>query len=367
METASVTEEFKGAPMSSGQVDLSIIIVNWNSVACLRKCLASVYANAKNFNYEVIVIDNATYDGCGEMLRTEFPHTKFLQSEQNMGFAAANNVAFRCASGRGLLFLNPDTEVIGPAIQTMWSFLQALPDVGAVGCKLLNSDGSIQTSCIQRYPTILGELLDSEQLRRLFPRAGLWGTKALFDGSSGPVQVEVISGACLMIRRNVFERVGQFSTDYFMYAEDADLCFKAARAGCRNCYVGQATVIHHGSRSSDSIPKNNFAAVVMRDSLWKLLHRHRGSRYAAAYRTTTALGAALRILLICAALGTTLGQFRRDRLFLVLAKWGKVLRWSLGMEGWVDDLTHRDCSSESPVPLSAQERQSKKGLPPRDA
>jgi len=318
-------------------LDLSIIIVNWKSKEFLRKCLVSIFQNTRGISFEVIVVDNASFDGCGEMLRAEFPPVKFRQCRDNLGFAGANNLAFHSSSGRALLFLNPDTAVVGSAIQTMWTVLQAAPDAGVVGCKLLNSDGTVQTSCIQRYPTILNQLLDSEQLRRLFPRAELWGIRPLLDGTTGPAQVEMISGACLMVSRKVFEQVGQFSTDYFMYAEDVDFCFKVERAGYRNYYLGNAMVIHHGGGSSDSASKNNFAAVVIRDSLWKFLRKYRGAGCAFAYRASQALNACLRILILLPGF-TLASRSRRASLNLALAKWVKVFRWAIGLEAWVNEL-----------------------------
>jgi len=327
------------------QPDLSILIVNWNSTAYLRKCLATLFAQTKGLDFEVVVIDSASFDGCGEMLQKEFPVVKFLQSRENIGFAASNNLAFRHSSGRTVVFLNPDTEIVGPALKTMWDFVESTPQAGAVGCKLLNTDSSIQTSCVQRYPTLLNQFLDSELLRRLFPRAKVWGTQSLLEDGA-PVAVEVISGACLMMKRSVCDQVGHFSTDYFMYAEDVDLCYRAQRAGYRNCYVGQATVVHHGGGSSTSIAKNNFAAIVVRDSLWKFLRKHRGPLYAAAYRISTALQAIVRVALLVAVLGVTLGQFRRHSLWLSLVKWTRLLSWAAGGEGWARQLAHKSGLSD---------------------
>src|SRR5437899_604588 len=121
-------------------MDLSIIIVNWNSATFLRACLHSIYATSATVSFEVIVIDNASYDGAEMMVRREFPNVTFIQSKSNLGFAGANNVAFASSRGRNILFLNPDTEVIGNALNVMCSALDAIPDAGAVGCKLLNSD-----------------------------------------------------------------------------------------------------------------------------------------------------------------------------------------------------------------------------------
>ena len=141
-------------------MDLSIVIVNWNSVDFLCKCLTSVYANSKGTSFEVIVIDNASFDGCEEMIQNEFSLVRFIQSQKNLGFARANNLASEQATGKVLLFLNPDTEVIGPALQCMVDLLESAPDAGLVGPKLLNTDLSVQMSCIQSFPSILNLALD---------------------------------------------------------------------------------------------------------------------------------------------------------------------------------------------------------------
>jgi GT2 family glycosyltransferase len=315
-------------------LDLSIIIVNWNSAAFVRKCLQSVYAGTKGCDFEVIVVDNASFDDCGEIVRSEFPATRFIGSAINLGFAKANNLGARAAKGRNLLFLNPDTEVIGDALLRMVSFLDAGPDAGVVGCRLLNTDLSLQTSCVQAFPSILNQALDTELLRRAFPKLRLWGTEALLTGFK-PAEVEVVAGACLMIKSAVFEAVGQFSSNYFMYAEDADLCFKAKLAGWKNYYLGTASVVHHGGRSSDKKPESNFASIMMRESLMEFMRMRRGSLYAVAYQFSTVVIAVLRLLALMAAFPFALGRRKRESLRPAFAKWVKVLRWGLRMEAWV--------------------------------
>src|SRR6185312_9935428 len=151
------------------QVELSIIIVNWRSAAFLRKCLATIYETTHAIDFETVVVDNASFDGAAEMLAAEFPQVRFVQSEKNLGFAGANNLGFRNSVGENLLLLNPDTEIIGSAIPAMLSLLRFTPDAGIIGCKLLNSDGTIQTSCVQRFPSILNQALDADYLRLKFP------------------------------------------------------------------------------------------------------------------------------------------------------------------------------------------------------
>src|ERR1700722_14935662 len=148
-------------------MELSVIIVNWNSVDLLRKCLLSVLMNPLNCDLEVLVIDNASYDGCAEMVSKEFPSVTFLQAEQNMGFAAGNNRAFRRSTGRIVLFLNPDTELVGDALHTMLVALKSSKDAGVVGPKLVNPDLSAQINCMRAFPTILNQFFDSSLTRKV--------------------------------------------------------------------------------------------------------------------------------------------------------------------------------------------------------
>jgi N-acetylglucosaminyl-diphospho-decaprenol L-rhamnosyltransferase len=311
---------------------LSIIIVNWNSKEFLRKCLASLYANARGSSWEVLVVDNASFDGCGEMISREFPGVRFLQSQENMGFAKANNLGVAHSKGCNLLFLNPDTEVIGPAIQTMLSALESSEDAGIIGCTLLCSDLSIDGDSPQAFPSILNQAFDLSVLRAWFPRLALWGNRVLFENRGGAASVDVLSGACLMIKRSVFEAVGQFSTRYFMYSEDVDLCYKVKRAGWKNYFTGAAQVIHRGGKSSKSQTEHHFAAVKTRESLALYMRDTHGRFYASAYQASTALVAMLRLLILSGIFALTLGQFRRHRLLQAFGKWITIFRWAVGLD-----------------------------------
>lgn len=317
-------------------MDISIIIVNWRSTPYVRKCLETIYRELEALVFEVIVIDNASYDGCDTMLAEQYPQVKFIQSPVNLGFAGANNLAYRQSRGKTLLFLNPDTEIIEPALFTMHRLLWETPDAGAIGCTLLNSDGTLQTSCIQAFPTILNQVLDVEALRRCFPLLTLWGTQPLFGRSEIPLPVEVVSGACLMVKQHVFESAGLFSTDYFMYAEDADLCYKISSAGFVVYYTAVASVIHHGGGSSKKRESNFFAAVVMCESLFRFMKKYHGKLYGYLYRVAMC-GASLCRMLILATLrirDRDGGSASREALTVAFGKWNRILRWSLGLEYW---------------------------------
>jgi GT2 family glycosyltransferase len=321
---------------SASSVDLSIVIVNWNSKDFLRKCLASVFNETHGLRFEVIVIDSASFDGCDVMLREEYPQVNFIQSEKNLGFAKANNVAFLASRGKAVLFLNPDTEFTGPTINVLLKYLWKLPDAGAVGCKLLNSDGTIQTSCIQSIPTILNQVLDSEASRAKWPRSPLWGMAPLHAGSEKPAEVEAISGACAMLKRDVFEDVGLFSENYFMYAEDIDLCDKVRKNGYRNYYVPLATVIHYGGSSTQQAV-SNFSVIMMREAIWRFMRKTKGELYGFGYRAAMFTSACGRIPLLFLLAFNESRSFRSDARGGAFRKWWAILRWSLNREKWVKE------------------------------
>jgi N-acetylglucosaminyl-diphospho-decaprenol L-rhamnosyltransferase len=314
-------------------MDISVLIVNWNSRDFLRRCLLSLDSNITNEAFEVIVVDNASYDGCAEMLRSEFPAVRFIQSTENIGFARGNNLAAAHATGDYLLLLNSDTEVIGTAVQDLLACVETRADAGVVGAKLLNTDLSIQTSCVQAFPSIINQLLDTRSLYTIFPRWALWGNHVLVDGST-VAAVEGISGACMMLRRTVFERLGGFSTRYFMYGEDMDLCYRAKQIGLTNYYLGMATIVHHGGQSTSTKSDKQFSAVMMKESTLKFLRAHRGGAYALAFKCATAAAALCRLGLIGVAMLLPLADDRRRGLSLALAKWSRILRWAIGLESW---------------------------------
>jgi hypothetical protein len=311
--------------------DLSIIIVNWKSRDFVRECLTTLFRNNATLIYEVLDVDNASFDGIAEMLASEFPQVTFIQCENNVGFAGANNLAFDRSRGRNILFLNPDTEVIGSAIQTLVSALELLPDAGMVGARLLNSDLSLQTTCVTSAPRLLNQTLSSDLLRKAFPKWKMWGMRALFESNKHPVQVEAISGACMLARRSALNLVGAFSTVYFMYAEDMDLCVKITQAGSAIYYVPEASVVHHAGGSSVKCHESDFSSLMIRESLMRFFVLHRGKTYAALYRTTLVFASALRILLLLIAfpvLSSRRGFFSAVR---PLKKWSNIFLWSIGL------------------------------------
>jgi hypothetical protein len=316
-------------------MDLSIIIVNWNSAGYATQCISSIDSQTQGLQREILVVDNASTDDSCPVLQDRCPAAKLIRSPQNLGFARANNLGFQNSSGRTILFLNPDTEVRGPALNLMHDCLNSSADIGVLGCRLLNSDLTVQTSSIQPFPTILNQIADAEALRRLTPRLRFWGMQPLFASEGGsPVEVEAVSGACLMIKREVFQQVGFFSTDYFMYMEDLDLCYRVRKAGKKVCYLGAANIVHHGGQSSKKRGGEAFTGPMMRETAWRFLEKTRGPFYAALYRLAMFLVSILRLAVLGALLPIPFARLDKDSLRHSLAKWHKILRWSVGLEAW---------------------------------
>ena len=329
------------APTESGtqsrpfkpHMDLSIICVNWNSLGYLRECIVSIYEYTHGISFEVIVVDNASSEVGVETLKDFFPNISIVQSSENLGFSRANNLGFAHSSGRYVLFLNPDTQLISPAINILLGSLQSLPDAGVLGAKLLNSDLTIQTSCIQKFPGILNQILEIEYLRLRWPECPLWGIAPLFSNDEKPIRVEVISGACMMLKREVFEQVGMFSDEYFMYADDLDLCYKVERAGWTNYYVGGAVVIHHGGKSTSQRTANQWATIMKFKSIIQFCTKTRGRAYGLLYRAAmgcAALGR-LTILGLMYPLGSIV--WNKETLQAASSKWSAVLKCAVGLQG----------------------------------
>jgi N-acetylglucosaminyl-diphospho-decaprenol L-rhamnosyltransferase len=318
--------------------DLSIIIVNWNSKEYVRRCIASICRNPPGLACEIVVVDSGSFDGCAEMLRQLYPRVRFIQSNTNLGFGRASNLGARQALGEVLLMLNPDTEIGPGGIDRLYAAMRQLPDAGAVGCRLLNADGSLQTSCVQPFPTIANQVLTAQALQRRFPGVRLWTTAGTYAGASGPVEVEAVSGACMMIKREVFERLDGFSAEYFMYTEDLDLCYKARVAGFVNYHVPTVEILHHGGGTTGH---SRFATVMKHESVGRMLRKTHGPRYRAIYQASLTGAAAARLAVLGLMLPVKLVQGRTMEWRAACAKWIAVLRWGLGLEGWVRQYDHR--------------------------
>jgi len=320
-------------------MNLSIIVVNWNSVDYLRACLASVYQTVREIEFEIIVVDNASGDGCEAMLQREYPEARLIAATRNLGFARANNVGSLHSQGDVLLFLNPDTVVIGDALEKMFRWLQEHPSVGALGACLLNTDGSVQQSCVQPFPTLVNQFVDAHLLRHWFPRWKLWGTWPLLDPEhpAAEFEVDAISGACFMVRRAVFESVGRFTEEYFMYSDDLDLSYKVRHAGYSVVCLSDCFVTHHGGGSL-SHRDRSFAGVQYRLAMAQFFRRTRGPLCSAIYRTLVGTAALLRLFLALGSLPFAASVERREGLRDIVTRWRNILWWAVGRNINLEDI-----------------------------
>ena len=259
-------------------MDLSILIVSWNTREMLRDCLNSVYANLGALEAEVIVVDNASEDGSPEMVEEHFNDAFLIRNASNVGFAAANNQALEIATGRHLLLLNSDTLVHGDVLTRSVDYLDARPGVGMMGCKVLNADGTTQMTCSQ-YPSLLNLSLQTLGANRFSAIPWLQRYQMLDWARDDERPVEVISGCYLMLRRTTLADIGTMDEDFFLYGEETDWCRRCADAGWQLMFAPVGTITHFGSGSSRQL--NHKRDLLLSEGTVRLHRKHSGTTAAA--------------------------------------------------------------------------------------
>jgi N-acetylglucosaminyl-diphospho-decaprenol L-rhamnosyltransferase len=273
-------------------LDLSIVVVSWNTRDLLRACLASIERTVELLDYEVIVVDNNSSDCSGDMVADEFPRAVLIRNQDNAGFARANNQAFEVSKGRYVLLLNSDAELLPGTAQSMVRTMNREASVGIVGVQVLNPDGTFQASYAD-FPGVFGELLLATRLANKlrgptypnYPEAQ----------SQDDRKVDWVSGACLMARRAAIDDVGPLDETYFMYTEETDWCYRFTRRGWAIQYLAAARVLHWGSQSSRRVPERRRSLVYR--SKWLFMRKHRGLLAAELFRTALWATSALKLLL----------------------------------------------------------------------
>jgi hypothetical protein len=233
--------------------ELSVIIVSYNTREMTLKAIETLYAHAGDIAMQVIVWDNASEDGSCDAIARAFPQVELHRSPDNLGFAAGNNRAAESAKGEWLLLLNSDTEVLPGAIQSLMGFAKSNPGAGIVGGKTLFSDGTLNaTSCFNRM-TVWSLLCYSTGLSRLFSHVSLFNPERIEGAKMDHVRhVDVVTGCFFLLKTELWRELGGFDLRYFMYAEETDLCLRAAKFGYRPMITPQATIVHHGGASAIS-------------------------------------------------------------------------------------------------------------------
>ena len=255
-------------------MDVSVIIVNWNTKEFLRNCLRSVYECAGAVNYEIIVVDNASTDGSVKMVKNGFKDVIVIENTENRGFAAANNQGMAVAKGRYVLLLNSDTIVLENSIANTVRFADENMRVAVTGCQVLNPDGTIQRTCF-KFPSILNMLLSSTYLYKLFPKSRFFGREQMTWWDRSDVrQVDVVTGCFMLVRREVIEQVGPMDERFFMYGEETDWCYRFWKNGWKIMFAPVGQIIHFGGQSAVKRP---VAMIVqLRLSILKFVKKHYG-------------------------------------------------------------------------------------------
>lgn len=268
--------KLRTSTVMTDKVDLSIVIISYNTKAMTEECLSSVFGNMGRLRVQVIVIDNNSQDGTVEMIRKEFPEVELIRNEDNRGFAAANNQGFAIARGDYVLLLNSDTIVLGDVLQKSLRYMETHDNVGAFGCRVLNTDRTVQKTC-SGYPTLGRLLLMTVGLDRAPADFGLDTYRLLRWSRDSERDVEVITGCYLMVRHRVIEEVGGLDERFFFFGEETDWCLRIRGAGWSTRFAPVGEIVHHGG---GSVRKLNFKRDVMLTDATVRLHRKNGGRWA---------------------------------------------------------------------------------------
>ncbi len=232
-------------------MQLSVVIVNYNVRYFLEQCLHSVFSSGKALDMEVFVVDNQSVDGSAEMVREKFPQVKLIANSENLGFSKGNNQAIKQASGRYVLLLNPDTVVEGDTLPKVVHFMDSHPDAGGLGVKMLDGRGRFLPESKRGLPTPGVAFSKIFGLSALFPKSKTFGKYHLgYLDKDKTHKVDVLSGAFMLLRKEVIDKTGALDEAFFMYGEDIDLSHRIIKAGYNNYYYPEARIIHYKGEST---------------------------------------------------------------------------------------------------------------------
>jgi len=301
-------------------VEISFIIVNWNTRDILIDCLNSIYKTVKDIDSEIYVVDNNSTDGSQEAVKNSFPDVKLIENKTNTGFAHANNQALNVMQGRFAVLLNSDAVLQEDAIKKLLAFMNKSPEAGIAGVQLLNEDGSRQNS-IDNFPSPETELLNKSILRFFFPDK--------YPGKSrirhSPIEVDSVIGACLMVRKEAMDEAGLFDEDYFIFLEETDWCFRMHKKRWKVYHVPDARVFHLSGHSKKNAPWES--QIEYYKSLYRFFRKNKGTVSCLTIRILKPCK--IFINLVLNILGNLITLFQSERLRNRLLKYYKLLIWHL--------------------------------------
>lgn len=276
--------------------DVSVIIVNYNTRQLTMNCLASVYESFTSFQYEIIVVDNASRDGSVEAIGGAYPKVRMIANRDNTGFAVANNQAMEIAKGRYILLLNSDTVVQKDTLETMIEFMDSHPEMGASGCKVILPDGSLDKACKRGFPTPSASFYYAFGISRMFPERPKFNQYQL--GHLSPddeYPVDCLVGAFMIVRRETIDQVGGLDETFFMYGEDIDWCYRIKEAGWGIYYYPRTYIVHYKGASARRKPMK--IIYEFHRAMWVFHRKHYAKRYGILTNTAVWLGISLKFSL----------------------------------------------------------------------
>jgi len=256
----------------SKKIDLSIVIVSYNTKELLRNCLNSIKKCQNEVSSEVFVSDNVSTDGSVEMLKRGFKWINLIENNENLGFAKGNNVAKKYVKGKYILFLNPDTEIYKEVLKKSINYLKGNPDVGALGCKLVLPNGELDRDARRSFPSPWVTITHLLGLDKMFPKSKLFAK--YWYGYLNPDklhEVDSLQGAFFLTYKNILDKIGWFDTDYFLNGEDIDLSWKIKNLGYKLIYFPEVKVLHvkKASKRSKKNIKQTLAGVNAMELFYK--------------------------------------------------------------------------------------------------
>lgn len=277
-------------------MDLSIVIVNYNTKDLLKQTIESVINNTKGIEYEIWVVDNSSKDGSVEMVQEEFKNVKLIASKENLGFPKGNNVAIRKATGRYILLLNSDTKVIGDNLQNCVSYMDQHKEIGALGCKVELPDGTLDHACKRGFPTPEASLYYFLKLNKIMKNKRKYGAyTASYLGEDEVGEVDALMGAFMMIPRTVIDKIGMLDEEFFMYGEDIDWCYRIKEAGYKIMYYPKEKIIHY--KGSSSKKKKAKTTYEFHRAMILFYRKHYNDKYNIFVKVLVYIGVALRMIL----------------------------------------------------------------------
>ena len=330
-------------PDESEYVDLSVVIVTHNAASVVGACLESLFAECSGLSTQVLVVDSASSDHTCDFLRAKFPGVYLIESKENLGFSASNNLALPNCRGRYIALLNPDTIVHAGGLRQLLGHLDADPASGAAGPTLCLADGTVQPECARQLPRVSNLLpwllvLDKLQYRLRYrnaqanvsthPPAGtlLDSFNLLFWGRDQSCHVEYICGACMVMRREVVDQIGLLDDSSPMFLDDMDYCRRISDAGWRIAFVAEAKITHLWQQSSGQFRREaDFYALVCH-SMWLYFYKHEGRASATAFAVMVAAAGILRSAAGIVALAVAPPKTRNI--------WRRQLQMALGLSRW---------------------------------